>query len=271
MTMKHLMFIVTIAAAVLLSSHHCGAKTDASTAVTLILLSNDCNSTIHNDLFNQPQNDGDATCGIRQTLISQKVLIANTDYTADILAMWERIYAQTMTDYPHGMPKNEPDVQLTQLFERALPEVYTEDAVRAANGGPLTPPSSILNNLKEDGYSMVRYYVDEQALFTIFGSDFVTDELSLFAQEFPSAPRVAVDASAESATLRALFTQPDSYYIVVVNEGMHWIGVTATTVYDSLGSGPIATTNNFGKLNGDPTETRYNSFTGLVIEVQKNN
>ena len=114
-----------------------------------------------------------------------------------------------------------------------------------------------------------QYYIDENALVGFFGVDFVDDELSIFGQVFPEANVINIDASTSPAVLRATFNSLQSYYVVVVNEGMHWIGLTETTVYDFLATAPVANTTDFGKLNGDPSETRYNSFTGLVIEIQK--
>ena len=243
-------------------------------AIALTLFFGGCegdnnNPTVRNNLFNQPTDNGDSTCGVRQTLISQKILIRNDDFYADILAMWKHIYAQTMSDYPNGIPKKIPDVQLTEMFEKPLPDVYTKAAIKVAQGGPFTPPSSILNVLKKNDYKMVQYYIDENALVGFFGADFVNDELSIFGQVFPEAKMININASTSSAILRATFNSPESYYIVVVNEGIHWIGLTITTVYDSLATAPVANTINFGKLNGDPSETNYNSFTGLVIEIQR--
>lgn len=247
---------VLIAIAIAVFLFVCGCNDD----------SND--STVQNNLFSQPGDNGDATCGIRQTLISQKVLIGSKDFYDDILAMWQRIYDQTMTDYPDGMPQNMPDEQLTELFEKPLPDVYTEDAVRSANGGPLTPPSSILKVIEENGYILVQYYIDENALFEHFGTDFVKDELLIFAEVFPDAYAIEIDASASPEILRATFSDPESYYIAVVNGGMHWIGLTPTTVYDSLGTAPVQNTETFGKLNGDQSAMSDNSFSGLVLELQ---
>ena len=80
---------------------------------------------------------------------------------------------------------------------------------------------------------------------------------------------INIDASTSPAILRATFNSPERYYVVVVNEGMHWIGLTGTTVYDSLATAPVVNATNFGNLNGDPSETSYNSFSGLVIEIQR--
>lgn len=238
--------------------------------VTLTLFLGGCGSeyappAVQNNLFSQPTDNGDSTCGIRQTLIAQKVLANNADFYGDILAMWKLIYAQTLTNYPDGMPTDE----LTDMFEKPLPAVYTEAAVAAAKGGPLTPPSSILSVLKANGYRMARYYIDQDALKGFFGADFVEDELAIFAMVFPDAEKLPVDAAASPASLRTMFTNEGSYYIIVVNDGAHWIGVTADTVYDSLGAAPDKNSSDFGKLDGDPSQADYNSFTGFVIEVRK--
>ena len=243
-------------------------------SVLFILLFCGCASNarttgVENNLFSQPQNDGDSTCGIRQTLISQKVLAGSDTFYTDILAMWRNIYAQTLANYPNGVPKKQPTTELTQMFEKPLPTVYTEASVKVAHGGPFTPPSSILNVLKDNGYQMVQYYIDEPALTHLFGDDFLGDELATFSHIFPQAQRIDIDASISPKTLRSRFSNTERYYIVVVNDGRHWIGVTPTTVYDSLAIAPVSDTINFGKLNGDLDKTRYNSFTGLVIEIQK--
>ena len=218
-----------------------------------------------NNLFSQPSTYADNTCGIRQTLIAQKVLTNNADFYGDILAMWQLIYAQTHADYPAGMPSRE----LNQAFLTALPTVYTQAAVEAAHGGPRTPPSSILNVLKVNGYRMERYYIDQDNMERQFTSAFVEAELAIFATAFPDAETQVVDAAASPASLRSLFTNEGSYYIVVVNDGRHWIGVTADTIYNSLGAAPVKNSSDFGKLDGDPNQTETNSFTGLVIEIRK--
>jgi len=218
-----------------------------------------------NDLFLQPTTNGDNTCGIRQTLIAQKVLINNADLYGDILAMWQLIYAQTNLNYPAGLPSRELD----SLFRTPLPTVYTEAAVAAAHGGPRTPPSSILNVLKATGYRMERYYIDRDRMDLQFTPAFVEAELAIFATAFPDAETQVVDAAASPASLRSLFTNEGSYYIVVVNGGQHWIGVTADTIYNSLGTAPVKNSSDFGKLDGDPNETETNTFTGLVIEIRK--
>jgi hypothetical protein len=253
--MKFNHFLLVLAVALSLFFIACGVDND--------------NTTVRNNLFSQPTDNGDSTCGVRQTLISQKVLLGKDFFYSDILEMWKRIYEHTMTEYPNGIPKETPNVQLTKLFERPLPDIYTEAAVKAAQGGPLAPPSSILNVLEEDGYKIVQYYIDKNALINLFGSGFVNDEVSIFSQVAPEAHMINIDASTSSAVLRSTFNSPESYYMVLVNEGMHWIGLTGTTVYDSLATAPVENTTNFGRRNGDPSETSHNSFTGLVIEIQR--
>jgi len=219
-----------------------------------------------NDMFNQPTTNNDNTCGIRQTLIAKKVLTNNADFYGDILAMWQLIYAQTQLNYPAGLPVSELD----QYFLISPPTVYTPAGVKAANGGPRTPPSSILNVLKATGYRMERYYIDQDEMDQHFTSAFVDAELAIFATAFPDAESQVVDAAASPASLRSLFTNEGSYYIVVVNDGNHWIGVTADTIYNSLGTAPVKNSSDFGQLDGNPNETETNTFTGLVIEIRKN-
>jgi len=176
------------------------------------------------------------------------------------------VQAQGFENFPAGLPSRE----LSRLFLTALPTVYTEAAVEAAHGGPRTPPSSILNVLKATGYRMERYYIDRDDMDRQFTSAFVEAELAIFATAFPDAEAQVVDAAASPASLRSLFTNEGSYYIVVVNGGQHWIGVTADTIYNSLGTAPVKNSSDFGQLDGNPNETETNTFTGLVIEIRKN-
>ena len=224
---------------------------------------------VRNNLFEQPADNGDNTCGIRQTLLAQKVLDSDTDYYADILAMWKRINADTYENYPNGVPNGDSVDALTERFETTpLPTVYTEAEVDAVDGGPQTLPSSILDIFKEDGYKMVRYYIDEDAIDDAFIiTSLVDDEIDFFIQRFPAAQRVDINISDPDSDFRAMFSNVNSYYIVVVNEGAHWIGVTPSSVYDSLTSGPVQDSVTFGRRYGDPSN--FNTFTGLVLEIQK--
>lgn len=225
-------------------------------------------TTVRNNLFEQP-GENDNTCGVRQTLLAQKVLGGSTDYFDDILSMWKRINSDARENYPQGLPRENPIDEYSERFVTApLPSVYAEAELAAVEGGPETLPSSILKVLREDGYVFERYYLDEPAVTSIFGADLLRNELESFVQIFPEVEREDVDiASKTDMQLRAMLTNPGSYYITIVNDGDHWIGVTPDAVFDSLAAEPKAVDSDFGFEFGNP-EAPLNSFTGLVLEIR---
>jgi hypothetical protein len=232
--------------------------------------------TVRNDLFAQPDNDN--TCGIRQTLLTHKVLQGDSDYFDDILAMWRRINEDTRQSYPDGIPSADPiELLNTRFMTQPLPEVYTQAAVEGVEGGPQTLPSAILHSLKEDGFELVRFYLDEDSVDAAFQVlALVDEEVELITETFPQAERVNIDVGAEEqqtpALLQALRTQlitnADSYYIVIVNGGSHWIGVTPDKVFNSIAAGPVDNTTDFGFVDGD-SSLGLNSVTGLIMEIQR--
>jgi hypothetical protein len=231
---------------------------------------------VRNDLFAQPANDN--TCGIRQTLLAERVLASDRDYTGDIVAMWKRINQDTRDNYPNGIPSTDPiDALAERWITKPIPEVYDQAAVAAANGGPETLPSAILHALKEDGFELVRFYIDEDAVDAAFQLEALrTDEVGLFTTVFPEAVQVNIDVGAEPQTPDALQTLrseliqgENSYYIVIVNGGAHWIGLTRDQIFNSLADGPIDNSTDFGFMDADPSSQQYNSVTGLILEIQR--
>lgn len=191
-------------------------------------------SANENDLFNQP--DDDNTCGIRQLLLAQDELTGNQRYTGDILALWRDVRAITLENYPPGTLARLIGVDEEPKFTRALPETYDVPSVEAAEGGPETLPSSAITAASTLGLRFERFYLDRENVSKKFGSALVDQEVSL-VEAF--AQGSVVDYQVGKQNLSELISNPNHYYMIVINKGTHWVGATTRTVNDSLATGPV--------------------------------
>ncbi|NOQ31594.1 MAG: hypothetical protein GQ570_10780 [Helicobacteraceae bacterium] len=196
-----------------------------------------------NDLFNQPDNDD--TCGIRQVLFCKDVLNKNYSYRGDILPVWTQMRTAQLTNYSaSSLPAN---------FSYDVPTVYTHTAVLAVNGGPESLPSSVVEIAPSLGLKLVNLYVDKSAVQTMF--PMVDTEITLI-DKFAS---VTTKSYSVSSNVSEVITNPNSYYMIVINNGTHWIGATTTTIYNSLNA------------HKQPYDEKYlNSVEfGVIMEFQK--
>jgi hypothetical protein len=224
-------------------------------------------ATERNNLFSQPPTL-DSTCGVRQLLLAEKVLQNDDRYFADVFNTWKKVYEQTQLNYPNGIPADAPIEELTARFQTPLPPAYDIGSVEAADGGPQSLPSSVLSLLKENGLQLTRYFIDEASGVQLFPEALIQSEIALWEKMFPNARRVDI-VPAPAAELREHFREPSSYYIVLIHDGAHWIGVTSSTVYDSLDVSPRADASTFGKYEIAPRVFAANTFAGLAFEIRK--
>ncbi|NOQ31710.1 MAG: hypothetical protein GQ570_11365 [Helicobacteraceae bacterium] len=170
------------------------------------------------DLFNQPDNDD--TCGIRQLLFCKEILHQNYSYRGDIIPVWSAMRTAQLSNYTaDSLPAN---------FSYDVPTLYTHAAVLSVNGGPESLPSSVVEIAPTQGVKLVNMYVDKSAVETMF--PMVNNEI-LLIDKFASIKSTTYSIK---SNISDIITNPNSYYMIVINGGTHWIGATTTTIYNSL-------------------------------------
>jgi hypothetical protein len=219
-------------------------------------------SDISNNVFVQVA--GDSSCGIRQFLLMKAVLYGNSKninypYRGDILSYWKAIgqWQQTISDLPPA-------------FKTAFPTQFTLAALSIDNG-PNTLPSSIIKYLNtaqdfNNHFVLKNYYVDKAHLVSSlalsnFDEVFVNGELARLA-DYAGAAKKQTYTAANPIT--NVITDSNSYYIIVVNKGAHWVGVTTEYLYNSLEAKPIALDTNQKDAFIDLNNLLQNS--GLILE-----
>lgn len=186
-----------------------------------------------NALFNQPDNDN--TCGIRQLLLAQDELTGNRKYTGDIIDLWRVVRGITTENYPPGTLAGLVGEDMEEKFTKAVPDTYDEGSVTAAHGGPETLPSSAIMASSTLGLRFEKFHLDEASVTNVFGADLIAEEVGLINAY---APGSVVEYRVGPGSLRRLISNPDHYYMIVINNGEHWVGATTRTVNDSVESGP---------------------------------
>ncbi|MEE3327568.1 MAG: hypothetical protein VX252_09550 [Myxococcota bacterium] len=209
-------------------------------------------STNENDLFNQPDSD-DNTCGIRQLLLAQDELTGNHRYTGDILALWRAVRGFTLKNYPLGDLAGLVGDAGEERFTRPIPDAYDILSVKAAQGGPETLPSSAIMASSLLGLRFEKFYLDRANAADEFTEGLVEAEVDRI-QAY--APGSVVDFEVGRESLSDVVSNPEHYYMIVVNGGDHWVGATTRTVNDSLDPGSVAS---------EPALENLDNF-GIIME-----
>ena len=80
-----------------------------------------------------------------------------------------------------------------------------------------------------------KFYLDEASVTGVFGAGLVRAEVDRVEAY---APGSVVEYRVSPENLRTVISNPDHYYMIVINQGQHWVGATTRTVNDSVDSGP---------------------------------
>jgi len=183
--------------------------------------------TTGNNLFSQPSDNNDNSCGIRQLLIAKHVLNnASGRYIDDILPVWTG--ANTIMKNEYGSIFD----LLPDDYKNDLPSIYTYQAVEAVDGGPRNLASNVIAEGESSlGLHVVKAYINKNQLKQLFGA--------LYDEEISKIEALGVPIEYINAPMTQNQFESGSYYMVVVNNGNHWVGTTNQITYNSEESKPI--------------------------------
>ena len=179
-----------------------------------------------NNLFSQPGDNGDNTCGIRQLLLAKHVLSnAGAVYIGDILPVW--LDANTFMAEEYEISSLPPP------YQYQVPSIYTYAAVAAESGGPRNLVSNVIKEAETNlGMQAVMVYVWIDKVEPLFGPALLADEVHYISS-------MGVPIEYINGPMAQSQFEPGYYYMIVINDGNHWIGTTNQITYNSLNLGPV--------------------------------